>query len=303
MSWSGDFQIKYKGGHPKEFHKLAKMIIPNSIVRFDFDNSEMNNNSVELACTRNLSWYSADEDMKKLLSYMPDGDSISMEIDGEGEYEEIDITKENGKVDFHNSNTESERYGSEGIGIPEMLYEELSDEYANEPERIDVTSLDGYIQFIANTFAGDQNLMPIVQNFMYSILDKDLINKFARGEDNKLPQEICDRLDQLRARFSTVESTAQFLDEQKKDEMTFESGQKQNIDDLPDWAKKYPKSVIASLGGASLLKQLIDAKGEEQARSVIELVGGGIMAERNMAEEDDYDEDYDDTQSFGGFRR
>ena len=40
--------------------------------------------------------------------------------------------------------------------------------------------------------------------------------------------------------------------------MTFESDQKQSIDDLTDWAKKYPKSVIASLGGASLLKQLID---------------------------------------------
>ena len=100
MSWDGDFQIKYKGGHTKEFHKLAKMIIPNSIVRFDFDSSEINSNSVELACTRNLSWYSADEDMKKLLSYMPDGDSISMEIYGEG------------------------------VGIPEMLYEDLSDEYA-----------------------------------------------------------------------------------------------------------------------------------------------------------------------------
>ena len=29
MGWSGDFQIKYKGSNPKEFHKLAKMIIPN----------------------------------------------------------------------------------------------------------------------------------------------------------------------------------------------------------------------------------------------------------------------------------
>lgn len=279
MSWSGNFQIKYKGGHPKEFHKLAKMIIPNSIVRFDFDNSEMNNNSVELACTRNLSWYSADEDMKKLLSYMPDGDSISMEIDGEGDYEEIDITKENGKVNFHNSNTESERYGSDGIGIPEMLYEELSDEYADEPERIDITSLDGYVQLIANTFAGDQNLMPIVQNFMYGVLDKDLINKSAWREDNKLSQEICNELDQLRARFSTIESTSQFLDEQKKDELTFESGQKQNIDDLPAWAKKYPQFVINSLGGAYLIRELINEKGEEMARSMIEFMGDSILDE------------------------
>lgn len=302
MSWSGDFQIKYKGGHPKEFHKLAKMIIPNSIVRFDFDNSEMNSNSVELACTRNLSWYSADEDMKKLISYMPDGDSISMEVDGEGDYEEIDITKENGVINFHNSNTESERYGSDGIGIPEMLYESLSPRYADEPEEIDICSLDGYIQFIANTFAGDEQLMPIVQSFMYEVLDKDKINSFAWGEEDKILQEDCDKLDQLRGKFASIESTSQFLSEHKNEAMTFNSGEKQSVDDLPDWAQKYPKSVISSLGGANLLKQLIATKGEEQARSVVEMLGGGIIAEMSM-DNDDYDNDYDDTQSFGGFRR
>ncbi len=294
MSWSGDFSIKYKGAHPKEFHKLAKMIIPNSIIRFDFDNSEINNDSVELDCTRNLSWYSADEDMKKLLSYMPNGDSISLEVNGEGDYEKIDIKKENNKIDFHNSNIESTRYVSENIGVPGMLYEELSDEYANEPESVDITSLDGYIQFIANTFAGDSNLMPIVQNFMYTVLDKDLINKSAWDEDERLPQEICDKLDQLRMQFSTIQSTKQFLDEKKKDEINFESGRKQSLDDLPDWVKKYPKSVIASLGGAALLKKLIDTKGEEQAKAIIDFLGNGIMAE---------EDDYKNTQSFGGFRR
>ncbi len=74
------------------------MIIPNSIIRFDFDNCEMSDNYTELSCTRNLSWYSADEDMSKLLSYMPDGDSITMEIDGEGDYEEVDISKQHGNV-------------------------------------------------------------------------------------------------------------------------------------------------------------------------------------------------------------
>lgn len=303
MSWSGDFQIRYKGEHPKEFHKLAKMIIPNSIVRFDFDNSEINSNFVELTCTRNLSWYSADEDMKKLISYMPDGDSISMEIDGEGDHEEIDIIKENGVISFHNSNTESERYGSEDIGIPKMLYEELSDNYVDEPETVDITSLDGYIQFIANTFAGDQNLMPIVQNFMYSVLDKNLINKCAWNDDQKLPQEICNKLDQLREKFTTVESTTQFLNEQKRENMNFESGKKQNIDDLPDWVRKYPKSVIASLGGASLLKQLIESKGEEEAKRIVEFLGDGIMNERNMADEETFDKDYSDIQFSGGFRR
>ena len=154
MGWSGDFQIKYKGGHPKEFHKLAKMIIPNSIMRFDFDSCIMSPSSVELSCTRNLSWYSADKDMQKIMSYLPESDSISMEIDGEGDYEEVEIGKSNGQVTIKNSNDESDRYTSSDIGIPEMLFEEMSSSYEHDDsERMDVCSLKGYIQLIANTFA------------------------------------------------------------------------------------------------------------------------------------------------------
>lgn len=298
MSWSGDFQIKYKGGHPKEFHKLAKMIIPNSVMRFNFDSCQMTEGSVELSCTRNLSWYSADEDMKKLMSYLPDSESISMEIDGEGYYEQIDITKQGGQVVLTNSNPESERYGSSDIGIPEMLFQEMSPRYGHgDPDSIDVCSLNGYIQLIANTFAGDEQLMPIVQNFMHTVLDKDKINSFAWGDDDKLSEEDCAKLDELRAKFSSIESTAQLLQEQKRDEMSFESGDKQDINSLPDWAQKYPKSVISSLGGVALLKTLIATKGEEEARGIVEMLGGAIMSEREE------EETFDDSQSFGGFCR
>ena len=291
MSWGGDFQIKYKGGHPKQFHKLAKMIIPNSIIRFDFDNCEMSDNSAELSCTRNLSWYSADEDMSKLLSYMSDGDSITMEIDGEGEYEEVDISKQHGNILLTNTNEESERYKSDDIGIPEMLFQEMSSRYGGEPETKDVTSLDGYVQLVANTFADDEELMPVVQNFMYEVLDKDRINSYAWRDEEKLSQENCDKLDELREKFSTVESTSLFLKEQKKDELSFDSSEKQDISSLPDWVQAYPKTVINALGGPALLKQLIDKKGESEARSVIELLGGGIMDEMSMGT---YDNDYDD---------
>ena len=85
MGWSGDFLIRYNGDSAEDFLKLAKMLIPNSIMRFDFNDYSKTVNSIELQCTRNLSWYSADEDMKRLLSYLPDEDTISMEIDGEGD--------------------------------------------------------------------------------------------------------------------------------------------------------------------------------------------------------------------------
>ncbi len=296
MGWSGNFKIKYKGKNPKEFHKLAKMIIPNSIIRFDFDDCMMDQSSVELSCTRNLSWDSADKDMQKLMSYLSDGDSISMEIDGEGDYEKVEVAKVNGEVTFATSNTKSERYTSSDIGIPNMLFEEMSPNYYDDPESIDICSLDGYTQLIANTFADDERLMPIVQNFMYTILDKDKINLSAVEDEDKLSQEACARLDEMRAKFSSVESTAKFLQEQKKDELSFESVDKQDSNALPDWVQKYPKSVINSLGGAALLQELIATKGEKEAKKIIKMLGGGIMQEMGM-------NDYNDTHSFGGPRR
>ena len=127
-------------------------------------------------------------------------------------------------------------------------------------------------------------------------MDKDKINSSAGGDDDKLSEEDCAKLDEMRAKFSSIESTAQFLQEQKKDEMSFESGTKQDVNFLPDWAQKYPKSVISFLGGATLLKQLIDTKGEEEARGIVEMLGGAIMSERE-------EETFDDSQSFGGFGR
>lgn len=298
MGWSGDFQIKYKGKNPKEFYKLAKMVIPNSIMRFDFDSCMIGTDSVELSCTRNISWYSADKDMEKIMSYLPESDSISMEIDGEDDYEEVEITKSNGEIIIKNSNDESERYTSCDIGIPKMLFEEMRYGH-NDSESIDVCSLDGYIQLIANTFAGDERLMPVVQNFMYSALDKDKINSFAYDDDKKLSAEDCTKLDEMRAKFSSIESTAQYLQEQKKEDLSFESTKKQDIGDLPDWAKAYPESVINSLGGADMLKQLIATKGEEAAKEFVKTLGGGIMQEMLMRAYDSYDDDY----SFGGPRR
>ena len=144
MGWSGDFLIRYNGDSAEDFLKLAKMLIPNSIMRFDFNDYSKTVNSIELQCTRNLSWYSADEDMKRLLSYLPDEDTISMEIDGECDYEHVRICKINGKVILENSNEESERYRSNDIGIPEMLYEEHSPRYVQgEGERINVCTIDG----------------------------------------------------------------------------------------------------------------------------------------------------------------
>lgn len=238
MGWSGDFLIRYNGDSAEDFLKLAKMLIPNSIMRFDFNDYSKTVNSIELQCTRNLSWYSADEDMKRLLSYLPDEDTISMEIDGECDYEHVRICKINGKVILENSNEESERYRSNDIGIPEMLYEEHSPRYVQgEGERINVCTIDGYIQLIADTFAGDEKLIPIVQEFMYEVLDKEKINSFSWDKEDQLSEEDCTKLEQLRSKFETVDSARQFLEEQKQSDSSFELKKRQSAVSLPDCYK------------------------------------------------------------------
>lgn len=289
MGWYGDFQIQYKGKNFKKFHKLSKMIIPNSIIRFDFDDCKLGQDKAVLSCTRNLSWYNANEDMKKLMTYLDNGDIILMNINGEGDCEEIEISKQNGQVSFSNSNDKSERYTSKELGIQEMLYESLSPRYETNSEEFDITSLEGYIQFIANTFAGDEELLPIVQQFMFEVLDKDILNSFALFEEDKLSQESCYKLDKYRKQFTTLDSTRQFLNKQKNDDLQFHSGVKQSIDNLPYWLKQYPKIVISSLGGASLLKKLIDTRGETEVRKWFETYANIIISEMSKENDSDYD--------------
>ena len=313
MSWSGDFKIIFNGKNQERFHKLAKMIIPNSIERFDFDNIEVaSERQTILSSTRNLSWYTADYDMVKLLSYMPDekkrglfGENIEekhdivMWIDGEGEYEELGIYRENGKIKIANS-YRTDRYRINKLGIVEMLQQEFDDRYQPKSDKNSITSLDGYIQFIANTFADDKELIPIVQDFMYEVLDKDLI--LEQNDEKIVNYENHIKLDKLREKFSTVESTNKFLSEHKNNELSYKSEKKQDIDELPEWVKQFPKSVINSLGGAALLKQLIESKGEAEARNVVEFLGNGILSERKM-EDDEYDDNSESFVDYGSRRR
>ena len=211
MGWDGRFTIKYSGSNADSFLKLAKMIIPNSIMRFNFN--KYNNGSAELTCTRCLSWYSANEDMKRLVSYLPDGDIVTMTIQDHDEKEEIRIRKDNGDVIFHNSNPETDRYTGDDIGIPEMLFEEHSPMYYHSaPQSVDVCSIDGYTKLIANTFAADDELLTVVQEFLYEVLCVDRINSYADGNAMfMLLKKDCEKLEKLHEIFSTVESTQNYL--------------------------------------------------------------------------------------------
>lgn len=119
MGWYGSWDINYNGTNNEKFVKLSKLLIPNYIERFK-ENKENN----RLECTRDLSWYSADVDIAKIMEYLDDNDSLDVTIYGEtrpyfidedGEEQELEceeetFRKEDGKVVLDNPNPDEDRY-------------------------------------------------------------------------------------------------------------------------------------------------------------------------------------------------
>ena len=283
MGWTGDFTISYQGDNPETFLKLAKMIIPNSLNRFDFENC-IQEGEVHLECTRPLSWYSADEDMKRLVSYLKDGDSVCMNILAYGTYHEtVKICKNDGEVLLKNTEETTDRYISGDIGIPEMLFWEHMPSCGDAPELIDginICDMDGYTQLVANTFAGDDNMFPVVQSYMYEVLDFDRITANPLGKDQKWTDADRNKLLALRECFSSLESTKNFMSEYKKDDILSGSATKPSFDDIPEWLKVYPESTIDALGGIALLQQLIQNRGESTAKELLTMLADGTGNKR-----------------------
>ena len=78
MGWYGSWNLEYTGKNNQKFINTAKLVIANFRKRF-----EISDDNSELEAIKRLSWYSADMDIEKILSYLDDGDQIHVLIDGE----------------------------------------------------------------------------------------------------------------------------------------------------------------------------------------------------------------------------
>ena len=150
MGWYGSWNLEYTGKNNKKFLNTAKLVIANFKKRF-----EISDDNSELESLKSLSWYSADMDIEKILSYLDDGDQIHVLIDGEthpirevireGGYVDIDgeeeyiepeydycdweeqfYKKQDGKVTMECEYTDCERYKSDRHGMKGALIYELS---------------------------------------------------------------------------------------------------------------------------------------------------------------------------------
>lgn len=93
MSWYGSWNLEYTGKNNEKFINTAKLVIANFKKRF-----EISDDNSELEAIKRLSWYSADMDIEKILSYLDDGDQIHVLIDGET-HPIREIISEGGYVD------------------------------------------------------------------------------------------------------------------------------------------------------------------------------------------------------------
>lgn len=308
MGWYGNWDIKYNGKNSEKFVNLAKLIIPNYVKRFQ------ETEKGRLECKRSLSWYNADVDISRIMGYLDESDNIDVIIDGEthpirgkrrlseeefwkeeyafeedGEYyvydeydyEKQTFRKENGQVVIDNEHLDEDRWKRSNLGVQEMLTY-----YIAYPQNAKESELDGntdtinsYINYIAQEFAGNDDIMPAVQDFVYSIFDpqklKDLTNEeYNRYSNHVIPDEkTLAQIARIREQFKTVESTKSYLEQVKLKNPEAEKQEKTEERIVPNFIANMSKKDINNLGGLEQLLKLVEVKGEDSAKEILSILG------------------------------
>lgn len=307
MGWYGNWNIKYNGKDSDKFVNLAKMIIPNYVKRFEETEKGV------LDCKRNLSWYSADVDISKIMEYLDENDTIDVEIDGEThpirgkrriseeeaqydeyafekdgkyyvydeyDYEKQTFKKENGQVVIDNEHPDEDRYISSELGVQEMLtYDIAYPENTRESElEGNIDTVDSYISYIAQEFAGNDEFMPDVQDFIYTIFDPQKLKYLANKEYNYLNLRTPDektlaKIASIREQFKTVESAKTYLEQVKEQNPEVEKQDETTKKVVPNFIANMSKRDIKHLGGLETLLKLVENKGEDSAKEILSILG------------------------------
>lgn len=313
MGWYGNWTIKYNGNDSKKFVNLAKLIIPNYIKRFE------ETETGRLECLRNLSWYNADVDISKIMEYLSETDTIDVTIDGETHpicgkrriseeeaewneyaieedgkyyvYDELDyekqtFKKENRQVVIDNEHPDSDRSKVQILGKVEELCNEIAyPEIAKENElEGEGETINSYIKYIAKEFAENDEFLPYVQNYVYSILDAEKLNEltdklYNRNSSFSEPvtpdARILSQISNIRKKFKTVESTKAYLEYVKMKNTEIEKIENEKKD-IPNFITNMSKRDINNLGGVDILLKMVELKGEESTKETLQMLGYSI---------------------------
>lgn len=276
MGWYGTWNLEYTGKNNKKFINTAKLVIANFKKRF-----EISSDKSELEAIKRLSWYSADMDIEKILSYLEGGDQIHVLIDGEThpyddngeelEWEEQTYKKENGQVSMECEYTDCDRYTSDRHGMKGAFIYELA--YPNQARKETLEggctdTLDTYIEWIAQEMGDSEEMMPIIQDFMNEIMN--ISRDEVVEEKGKIDDEAFAYFNEVKAKFKSLESTKGYISEIKSKLPPKEQEEKPV---LPDLFANMSKKDIIQLGGIEQLIKLYEKSGEQKTRELLTILG------------------------------
>lgn len=295
MGWYGSWNLEYTGKNNKKFLNTAKLVIANFKKRF-----EISDDNSELESLKSLSWYSADMDIEKILSYLDDGDQIHVLIDGEthpirevireGGYVDIDgeeeyiepeydycdweeqfYKKQDGKVTMECEYTDCERYKSDRHGMKGALIYELSYPDSARKETLEggyTDTLDTYIEWIAQEMGDSDEMMPIIQSFMNDIMN--ISREEVIEENGEINEEAFAYFNAVKANFQSLESTKQYISEIKS-KLPPKKEEEKLV--LPPLFANMSKSDINQLGGIEQVIKLYEKEGEQKTRELLTILG------------------------------
>lgn len=317
MGWYGTWNLEYKGENDKKFTNTAKLVIANFKKRFEIANGKN-----ELEAKRRLSWYSADLDIEKILSYLEEGNQIHVLIDGEThpireviseggyvdkgiadenhydysktdlntgvttyhfqeeyiepeydycEWEEQTYKKENGKVTMECEFTDCDRYQSDRHGMKSAFIYELAYPEQARKETLEggyTDTLDTYIEWIAGEMGDEEEMFPIIQDFMNEIMN--ISREEVVNENGKIDEEAFAYFNKIKAKFKSLESTKRYLSEIREKLPPKEKEEKQV---LPDLLANMSKKDINQLGGIEQVIKLYEKEGEQRTRELLSILG------------------------------
>lgn len=284
MGWYGDWNIQYKGENKAKFEKLAKLIIPNYKERFEFDEE-----SGMLNCTRALSWYYADEDLKEILSYLDDGDEIISYIDGEThpcvrrktaeennlsysesrfynngivelEQEVVSLKKSNGKVSLQNKYPDKDRYKTKMLGNVDNIEWPLKNGRAKELQ-------EAFTDW-ANAVGDDEEICKIAQKHLKKVLANEKLREYV---DSPIKGTEIARFVQALEDTTTL---AEFLREYQTEEaQNSKESEKETNPAVEGLLKQLGTKNVLRLGGKEIVEKLVEAKGVEEATTIFRTLG------------------------------
>ncbi len=276
MGWYGTWNLKYTGNNKQKFLNTAKLVIANFKKRF-----EISEDGNELEAVKRLSWYGADIDIEKILSYLDDGDQIHVLIDGEThpyddndeelEWEEQTYKKQDGQVSMECEYADCDRYKSDRHGMKGAFIHELSYPNTAREETISggyTDTLDTYIQWIAQEMSDSEEMLPIIQSFLNEIMN--ISRDEVIEENGKIDEEAFAYFNEIKEKFKTLESTKAYITEVRS---KLPPKEKTDVVEMPSLFANMSKRDINQLGGKQALIELYEKEGEEKTRELLTTLG------------------------------